>query len=86
MESPKKNSLTQIFQSREEAFIHSLENSISLVGGDDYLAQMFENSTSTLYVPKRVCEIITKQITYDRETYINQLEERLTSLEQEMIF
>lgn len=69
----KEEILQALFDQRKKWFIHALSSAIENISTDDFVNQMFEDSSSSAYVPDRICEIILQSISDDREAYISQL-------------
>ena len=65
--------LMELFEHRKEWFIHSLSTAVESVTSDEFVYQMFQVPSSKLYIPDRVCEIVTSSIEDDRELFIDQL-------------
>lgn len=73
--------LTDVFAQRKDSFLDSLQHILKGIGGDLFISQMFNDKSSNIYVPDRICEIITKYLESDREDYILSLEKKIQSFE-----
>ena len=73
--------LEELFQEQKDSFINSLERSISVVGSDQFLNQLFKDKRSTSYIPDRICDIIQQCLHDDREDYISQIFSKLRAIE-----
>lgn len=73
--------MQHVFAARQKNFLLSLERVITAVASDKYIRQMFEDTRSAIYIPDRVCELIGKIITDDREEEINELYSRISAIE-----
>ncbi|OHT05559.1 hypothetical protein TRFO_26626 [Tritrichomonas foetus] len=73
--------LINFYHERQEAFINSLEKAIAGVANDDYIKQMFNCKLSTTFIPDRVCELIDRITSDEREIFLTSLLEKLNSLE-----
>ena len=73
--------LMNLFKKRQDAFFASLQRFLSVVASDEYIQQMFEDTNSANYVPNRICELITIILRDDRERFLMQVLNRLSSIE-----
>lgn len=75
------NGILSVFQRRKQSFLNSLQNILSSNARDNYIKIMFESPESVLFIPDRICELIEKYLTDDREKYIQDLYQRIRALE-----
>lgn len=80
-ENQKSTDIASVFMRRKETFINSLEKVLTASSKDAFIHQMFRDKHSAMYVPDRVCELIERYLTDDREALINDLYRRIRSLE-----
>ena len=81
--SPSKSSspLIPLFKRYQDSFFSSLQRFLETVTKDDYIQQMFQNQNSANYVPNRLCELIGIILRDDREKFLLQVLNRLSSIE-----
>jgi len=65
--------LNSIFENRKMFFLASLEKILSGVASDVFIHQMFKDSTSAVFVPDRICELISRILIDDRESFLSGL-------------
>ena len=80
-EGPAGPVLVTLFQERRDAFLDSLERVVESVGGDRFIAQMFQDEDSAIYVSNRICEIVYHVLADEREKFVNSLMERVRAVE-----
>ncbi|KAK8886138.1 hypothetical protein M9Y10_041598 [Tritrichomonas musculus] len=69
------------FQERKDLFLDSLKKAAAAVVDDEYIKQMFVNNLSKTFIPDRICELVNKNLTDDREKYMTNILEKLNSYE-----
>lgn len=69
------------FKRYEAEFLASLKKSVSVVGSDNYVQQMFEDKLSASYIPDRICELVIGVLKDDREKNLQKLTTRLNAIE-----
>ncbi|OHT12850.1 hypothetical protein TRFO_17096 [Tritrichomonas foetus] len=81
MDAPKEPALEKIFNQRREAFINSLNRSVSIISSDQLVKQLFDDPNSNIYIPDRICDMIRQLLYDDREDFITELSTKLRSIE-----
>ena len=74
-------SLSAIFAQRRDSFLESLQHILSAAGSDIFIRQMFDDRSSAVFVPDRICEIVQHCILDDREKYLEEISSRLRAIE-----
>lgn len=80
MEDENRNhssSILELYKTREKSFLESLKQSLTSIASDNSIQQMFQNQSAPFYLPTRITELISLILHDDRETYINNLLNRL---------
>lgn len=77
----KNETIMSVFQRRKKSFLDSLQKILTSTGNDRFIIQMFEDPNSAMFVPDRVCELIERYLTNERENYINELYQRIRTYE-----
>ena len=77
----KSKGMDEVFDERKDKFIQSLQNCIQAISSDLFIKQMFEDESSVIYIPNRICEIIQKTLKEDRERIIELLISQSKSFE-----
>ena len=80
-EGPAGTVLVTLFQERRDVFLDSLERVVESVGGDRFIAQMFQDEDSAIYVSNRICEIVYHVLADEREKFVDSLMERVRAVE-----
>ena len=73
--------ILSVFLRRKQSFMESLQKILLSTSNDRFIKQMFEDKNSAMFVPDRVCELIERYLTDDREKYIQELYGRIRSIE-----
>ena len=73
--------ILSVFQRRKRSFMESLQKILASTSNDKFIQQMFEDSNSAMFVPDRICELVERYLSDDREKYIQELYQRIRAIE-----